>query len=86
MKKITVCGSLRFQKEMMEMAEKLELCGNCVITPIYPVRADKADYTDKENLIAWLLSFRDQVCLLEPEEIRGEIRECIERMRKNYSL
>ncbi len=48
MKKITVCGSLRFQKEMMEMAEKLELCGNCVITPIYPVRADKADYTDKE--------------------------------------
>ena len=46
----------------------------------------QADYTDKENLITWLLSFRDQVCLLEPEEIRGEIRECIERMRKNYSL
>ncbi len=48
MKIITVCGSLSFQKEMMEIAEKLELSGNCVIVPIYPVRADKADYTDQE--------------------------------------
>lgn len=48
MKIITVCGSLSFQKEMMEIAEKLELSGDCVIVPIYPVRAGKADYTDQE--------------------------------------
>ena len=34
---ITICGSLRFQKEMMSEAQKLALQGNCVFTPIYPV-------------------------------------------------
>lgn len=43
-----------------------------------------ADYTDRENLITWLLSFRDKAELLEPEEIRTELRESIERMRRNY--
>ncbi len=37
MKVITICGSLKFQKEMMEVAEKLDLEGNCIITPVYPV-------------------------------------------------
>lgn len=44
----------------------------------------QADYTNKDNLIAWLLSFREKVELLEPEEIREEIRASIERMRKRY--
>ena len=48
MKIITVCGSLKFQKEMMEISEKMELLGNCVITPIYPVRDDKKIYTKEE--------------------------------------
>lgn len=43
-----------------------------------------ADYTDRENLLTWLMSFRDKAELLEPEEIRAEIRENIERMRRNY--
>ena len=37
MKIITLCGSLKFQKEMMMAAEKLALDGNCVLTPVYPV-------------------------------------------------
>lgn len=37
MKIITICGSLKFQKEMMEIAQKLALEGNCVLTPTYPV-------------------------------------------------
>lgn len=37
MKIITLCGSLRFQKEMMEVAEKMVLKGNCILTPVYPV-------------------------------------------------
>ena len=37
MKIITLCGSLKFQKEMMIVAEKLALQGNCILTPTYPV-------------------------------------------------
>lgn len=44
----------------------------------------QADYTDKENLVTWLLSFRDKVELLEPEEIREEIKQSIVRMKKKY--
>lgn len=44
----------------------------------------QADYTDKENLITWLLSFRDQAELLEPEEIRAELKESIANMIKKY--
>ena len=36
MKVITICGSLKFQKEMMLTAEKLSLKGDCVLTPVYP--------------------------------------------------
>ena len=44
----------------------------------------QADYTDKDYLVTWLMSFRDKVELLEPEEIRAEIRDSIERMKKMY--
>ena len=44
----------------------------------------QSDYTDKDNLITWLLSFREKVELLEPEEIREEIKGSIARMKKKY--
>lgn len=34
---ITLCGSLKFQNEMMIVAEKLALKGQCILTPVYPV-------------------------------------------------
>lgn len=37
MKIITLCGSLKFKKEMMTVAEKMALKGYCVLTPVYPV-------------------------------------------------
>ena len=40
----------------------------------------QADYTNKENLMTWLMTFQDQVTLLEPEEIRQELLETLERM------
>lgn len=43
-----------------------------------------AEYTNKENLIMWLLTFGANVSLIEPEELREEIKEVIENMRKNY--
>ena len=36
-KVVTLCGSLKFQKEMMEIAERVSLEGYCVLTPVYKV-------------------------------------------------
>lgn len=51
MKIITVCGSLRFKKEIMEISEKMELKGNCMLPPIYPTKPDKDAYTEEEVLM-----------------------------------
>lgn len=52
MKIITVCGSLRFYKEMMEITEKIELEGNLMLVPIYnPARPNKDDFTEEEALM-----------------------------------
>ena len=51
MKIITVCGSLRFKQEMIEISEKMELQGNCMLTPIYPTKSDKDAYTEDEVLM-----------------------------------
>ena len=45
MKVITICGSFKYSKEMMEMGEKLQLQGNCVILPNFPT---KDNYTAQE--------------------------------------
>lgn len=37
MRIITICGSLKFQKEMMVEAQKLSLNGDCVLTPVYSI-------------------------------------------------
>lgn len=42
------------------------------------------DYTNKENLFSWLFSFGDKVEVLEPKEIRDEIKVSIEKMRNMY--
>lgn len=49
MKVITMCGSLKFQKEMMIVAEKLALEGNCVLTPTYHVM-ENIEITEKQLL------------------------------------
>jgi len=52
MKIITVCGSLKFYKEMMEITEKVELEGNCMLVPIFnPSRPTKDDFTQEEALM-----------------------------------
>lgn len=52
MKIIAVCGSLRFYKEMIEMAEKMELQGNCMLMPIYnPNKPSKDSFTEEEALM-----------------------------------
>ena len=52
MKVITVCGSIRFYKEMIEITEKMELQGNCMLVPIYnPNRPNKDAFTEEETLM-----------------------------------
>ncbi len=47
-KVITMCGSLKFQKEMMEQAQKLELEGYCVLSVVYPTNEDKDSFTEEQ--------------------------------------
>ena len=43
-----------------------------------------ADYTNKENLITWLLTFREQAELLEPVELREELLTALRKTMKQY--
>ena len=47
MKIITLCGSLKFQKEMMIIAKKMALEGNCILTPVYPI-IENCERTDEQ--------------------------------------
>lgn len=47
MKVVTLCGSLKFQKEMMTVAEKMALEGYCILTQVYSV-SEKIDITKKQ--------------------------------------
>lgn len=40
MEVITICGSLRYQDKMMEVAQDKALEGYCVLTPVYQVNND----------------------------------------------
>ena len=49
MKVITVCGSLKFEKDIKYWAEKLTLDGNCVLSIIYPINTDLDVYTPEQR-------------------------------------
>ncbi len=48
MKVITVCGSLKYKEEMMDSAMMLELAGNVVLIPIFPISHDTS-YLSEED-------------------------------------
>ncbi len=50
MKIITICGSMRFKKEMIEIATKLELDGNLVIQCVYFQEEKKLTSSDLDIL------------------------------------
>ena len=49
-KVITICGSLKFEKEMRIESERLQAEGNCVLSVIYPAsdNFDREKYTDEQ--------------------------------------
>ena len=42
------------------------------------------DYTNKENLIKWLMTFGDKAILLEPESIKEEVLNMAKRIVERY--
>ncbi len=44
----------------------------------------RADYTDMENLITWLMTFGDKAEVLEPQEARDAIGQMVQRMMIKY--
>lgn len=44
----------------------------------------QVDYTNRENLLVWLMTFGDKVILLEPVELKKEICTLLQRMQRNY--
>lgn len=48
MKVITICGSMKFKDEMIEIAEQMTLSGNVVLLPIF---SDNNSLTEEELLM-----------------------------------
>lgn len=44
---ITICGSLKFQQEMISIAQKMTFLGHCVITPIFQT-SKNPNYTEEQ--------------------------------------
>lgn len=42
------------------------------------------DFTNRENLFSWIMTFGERAELLEPAEIRAELIDLIEQIRKRY--
>lgn len=51
MKVITVCGSLKFKDEMMNIAGQMELRRNVVLTPIFPINKENDAFTEEELIM-----------------------------------
>ena len=76
MKVITICGSLKFQKEMMEMAQRLAYEGNCILTPTYPILKD-ITITDKQKTYLKDAHFKrielsDEILVIDVNNYIGE--------------
>lgn len=44
------------------------------------------EYTDKENLVMWMLTCKDKVTVLEPKEIRNELLNIADSIKKKYEV
>jgi len=56
-KVVTMCGSLKFQEQLMMESARLELEGFCVLSVIYPSKA-KALYTENEIALFRKMHFK----------------------------
>ena len=66
MKIVTLCGSLKYQKEMMKLAEMMTLEGYCILTPIYPTISG-AERTEEE-----IIKLKARIAKLVADILRSE--------------
>ena len=76
MKIITVCGSLKYQDEMMRIAEEKSLEGLCVLTPVFPVIKDvkitEAQLASLKEAHRKRIELSDSVLIINPNNYIGE--------------
>ena len=44
----------------------------------------ETDFTNRDYLLVWLMTFGDRVILLEPQELKSDIYALLQRMQENY--
>ena len=49
-------------------------------------RMDQIEYTDRENRITWMLTCRDQVKVIEHEDVREELFRIANGIAENYKV
>ena len=49
-------------------------------------RMDQIEYTDRENRITWMLTCRDQVKVIEHEDVREELFRIANSIAENYKV
>ena len=76
MKIITICGSLKYQDEMMRIAEEKSLEGFCVLTPVFPVIKEieitAAQLADLKEAHRKRIELSDSVLIVNPNNYIGE--------------
>lgn len=50
MKVITICGSLKFKDQMLQISEQLTLEGSCVLTPVFSITKSPLTEEELKNL------------------------------------
>ncbi len=50
MKVITICGSLKFKDQMLQISEQLTLEGACVLTPVFNIAKSPLTGEELKNL------------------------------------
>lgn len=50
-KVITICGSFKFKEEIIKIAMQMELAGNVILTPIFPINDNKEVVTEEERIL-----------------------------------
>ena len=76
MKIITICGSLKYQAEMMRIAEEKSLEGFCVLTPVFPVingiEITAAQLANLKEAHRKRIELSDSVLVVNPNNYIGE--------------
>ena len=78
-----ICVKIRFDADCKWRLIE-EFGPNCFTQQADGTLLFQADYTNKENLIMWLLSFGEKAKLLEPSNIRQEIQTTLLNALKRY--